>query len=72
VLLGVWDDALSSKLDGEMRAKISGVNAQMHTFDFLFEASLGNILLNHTDHLSNILQLKALNCGRSETSQSDY
>lgn len=29
VLFGVWNDALSSKLDGEMRARINGVDAQM-------------------------------------------
>ena len=37
VLFGVWNDALSSKLDGEMRARIIGVDTQMHTFDFCLE-----------------------------------
>ena len=52
MLLGVWDDALSSKLDDEMGARITGVNATMHTFDFLCGVSLGNVLLNQTDHFS--------------------
>ena len=52
MLLGAWDDALSLKLDDEMRARITGVNATMHTFDFLFGVSLGNVLLNQTNHLS--------------------
>ena len=40
VLFCVWSDALSSKLDGEMRARIIGIDTQMHTFDFLFGISL--------------------------------
>lgn len=40
VLLGVWNDTLSLKLDGEMRAWIIGVDMQVHTFDFLFGVSL--------------------------------
>lgn len=46
VLFGVWNDVLlSSNLDSEMKARIIGVNTQMHTFDFLFGISLENILL---------------------------
>ena len=60
VLFGVWSDALSSKLDGEMRARIIGVDAQMHVFDFLYGVSLGCLLLCHTDNLSKSLQEKSL------------
>ena len=60
VLFGVWSDALSSKLDGEMRARIIGVDAQMHAFDFLYGVSLGCLLLCHTDNLSKSLQEKSL------------
>ena len=60
VLFSVWSDALSSKLDGEMRARIIGIDTQMHTFDFLFGISLGNLLLRHTDNLSKSLQQKSL------------
>jgi len=28
MLFAVWDDALSSDLDGEMRARITGIDAQ--------------------------------------------
>lgn len=34
VLLGVWKEAQCGQADGEMRARIVGVNAQMQTFDF--------------------------------------
>lgn len=40
VLLGVWSDALISKLDGEMRARIIGVDTQMHAFGFCLEFPL--------------------------------
>ena len=60
VLFGVWSDALSSKLDGEMRARIIGVDAQMHAFDFLYGVSLGCLLLCHTDNLSKSHQEKSL------------
>ena len=66
VLLGVWNDALSSKLDGEMRARIIGVDTQMHTFDFLFGVSLGNLLLRHTDNLSKSLQKKSLSAAEGQ------
>ena len=56
----MWSDALSSKLDGEMRARIIGVDAQMHAFDFLYGVSLGCLLLCHTDNLSKSLQEKSL------------
>ena len=45
VLFRVWNDALSSKLDFEMRARIIGVDSQMRSFEFLFGVSLGNLLL---------------------------
>ena len=56
VLFGVWSDAL---MDGEMRARIIGIDTQMHAFDFLFGISLGNLLLRHTDNLSKSLQQKS-------------
>ena len=66
VLFGVWNEAQSSHLDGEMRARIIGVETQMHTFDFLFGISLGNLLLRHTDNLSKTLQLKSLSAAERQ------
>lgn len=66
VLFEVWEDALGSKLDGEMRARIIGVDAQMHTFDFLFGVSLGCLLLRHTDNLSKSLQNKTLSAAQGQ------
>ena len=66
VLLGVWEEAQTWKLDGEMRARIIGVNAQMHMFDFLFGISLDNLLLHHTDNLSATLQTKSLSAAEGQ------
>ena len=66
VLLGTWSVTQSSQLDGEMRARIIGVDSQMHTFDFLFGISLGNLLLRHTDNLSKSLQQKSLSAAEGQ------
>ena len=39
-----------------MRSRIIGVQACMRSFDFLFGAMLGELLLHHTDNLSRTLQ----------------
>ena len=64
VLLDTWSVTLSSRLDGEMRARIIGVDTQMHTFDSLFGISLANLLLRHTDNLSKSLQQKSLSAAK--------
>ena len=66
VLFGVWSEALSLRLDGEMKARIIGVDTQVHTFDFLFGISLGNLLLRHTDNLSKSLQQKSLSAAEGQ------
>ena len=66
VLFGVWKEAQSSQLDVEMRARIIGVDTQMHTFNFLFGISLGNLLLRHTDNLSKSLQHKSLSAAEGQ------
>ena len=67
VLLGVWNEALSLQLDVEMRARLTGVNTQMRTFDFMFGVSLGNVLLCHIDNLSKTLQHKSLSAAEGQT-----
>ena len=66
VLFGVWSDALDSKLNGEMRARIIGVDTHMHAFVFLLGGSLGNLLLRHTDNLSKSLQQKSLSAAEGQ------
>ena len=56
----MWQEALNGSLDGEMRARIIGVEAQMMKFDFLSGVFLGSLILRHSDNLSKTLQHKAL------------
>ena len=60
VLLSVWQEALCGSLDGEMRARIIGVETQMTKFDFFFGVQLGSLILRHSDNLSSTLQHESL------------
>ena len=42
--------------DTEMKARIRGVQVNMPTFDFVYDCSLGILLLKQTDNLSRALQ----------------
>ena len=66
VLLQVWQEALDGSLDGEMRARIIGVEAQMMKFDFLFGVCLGSLILRHSDNLSKTLQHKTLSAAEGQ------
>ncbi len=62
VLLDLWEE---TQLDGQMRARIIGVDTQMHTFHFLFGISLGNLLC-HSDNLSKSLQNKSISVAEGQ------
>lgn len=66
VLLHVWQEALGGSLDGEMRARIIGVETQMMTFDFLFGVLLGSLILRHSDNLSKTLQHKTMSAAEGQ------
>ena len=66
VLLQLWQEALNGSLDGEMRARIIGVEAHMMKFDFLFGVFLGSLILRHSDNLSKTLQHKALPASKGQ------
>ena len=66
VLFGVWKKVPGLQLDGEMRARIIGVDTHMHTYDFFFGISLWNLLLHHTDNLSKTLQQKSLSAAEGQ------
>ena len=66
VLLGVWEEAQSGRLDDEMKARIIGVETQMHTFDFLYGVFLGELILRHTDNLRKALQHKSLSAAEGQ------
>jgi len=58
-VIDTWEEALEVARDTESRARIQGVHAQMQTFEFLFGAVLGEMILRHTDNLSRTLQSKS-------------
>ena len=56
VLQMLWQESLEFVKETEMRSRIIGVSACMKSFDFFFGASLGELLLSHSDNLSKTLQ----------------
>ena len=60
VLQLTWEAARDAVRDTEMRARFSGVAAQMEKFDFFFGVELGRKLLNVVDNLSRTLQATAI------------
>ena len=52
----LWEVAVSSASNTEMKARIRGVQSQMKTFKFLFNLILSELILRHTDKLSQTLQ----------------
>ena len=56
VFQALWQKVKESRIDSEIRARVTGVEAAMNKFDFLFGLMLGERLLRHTDNLSKTLQ----------------
>lgn len=52
----LWETAVNSTSDTEMKARIHGVDSQMQSFRFLFCIILSEMILRHTDKLSQTLQ----------------
>ena len=44
-LLSTWDEAIGIANDTESKAWLQGIQGQMMTFDFLFGATLGEMVL---------------------------
>ena len=55
-IIETWDIVIDIARDTETKARIQGVHSQMETFNFLFGAFLGEMILRHTDNLSKTLQ----------------
>jgi len=52
----LWESALRATTNTEIKARIQGVSRQMETFKFLFCLVLSEMILQHTDKLSQTLQ----------------
>ena len=50
------DTALEMGLDAEVRSRITGVKAQMESFNYYFGISVAELVLKHGDNLSKALQ----------------
>ena len=64
VLRELWSQLLETKLDPEVKSRITGVRYQMQTFDFYFGVQLVNhLVLRHSDNLSKTIQKPTLSAG---------
>lgn len=52
----LWKKAQTATSDTEMKARIQGIASQMETFRFMFGLLLSEMILRHTDKLSQTLQ----------------
>ena len=52
----LWETAIRATSDTEMKARIQGMKIQMQCFKFLFCLILSEMILRHTDKLSQTLQ----------------
>ena len=52
----LWEEALETTSDTDMKARIQGVDSQMAMFGFFFGLVLSEKILRHTDALSKTLQ----------------
>jgi len=66
VLLNTWDEALEVVSDTASKARINGVASQMKKFDFVFGAILGEMILRHSDNLSQCLQKKTISAAEGQ------
>ena len=66
ILLSTWDEAADVVADTESKARINGVAAQMKTYDFVFGATLGEMILRHSDNLSQCLQKKTISAAEGQ------
>lgn len=66
VLQVLWNESLEFVRETEMRSRIIGVSACMKSFDFFFGASLGELLLSHSDNLSKTLQSSTMSAAEGQ------
>ena len=66
VLQDLWDTALETGLDAEVRSRVTGVKAQMEKFSFFFGVYIGELVLGHGDNLSKTLQSKVISAAEAQ------
>ena len=63
VLRELCSQSLETKLDPEVKSRITGARYQMETFDFYFGVQLSNLVLRHSGNLSKTIQKPTLSAG---------
>ena len=68
MLQDLWDTALETGLDAEVRSRVTGAKAQMEKFSFFFGVYIGELVLGHTcsDNLSKMLQRKVISAPEAQ------
>ena len=66
VLQELWDAAPETGLDAEVRSRITGVKAQMESFNYFFGISIGELILKHGDNLSKALQNECISAAEGQ------
>ena len=56
----LWEEVRETSTDSETRARVTGVQATMETFEYLFGLTLGQRIFKHTDNLSRTIQNPSL------------
>ena len=62
-----WIHTMEVSHDTEVKARIHGVSAQMKTFQYLYGIMLAELILQHADNLSRMLQYKCLSAAEGHS-----
>ena len=72
ILQELWEKAVDVVRDTVTKARIQGIATVMTSFDLFFGLMLGELLLNHCDHLSKTLQSPQLSAAEGQTVANNY
>ena len=62
----VWDECLCESLEADVKARVSGCKAEMKSFKFFFDISLGFKVYSITDNLSKTIQGESMSAVESQ------
>ena len=65
-LMDLWDWPLQATNGTNIKARLQGDKAVMSTFQFLFNCSLGKMILKQTDNLSKTLQNPSISAAQGQ------
>ena len=56
----VWDELIDGNLQAEIKGRIIGVKSQMNTLNYFYGVTILQLVLGHSDDLSNTIQPSSL------------